>query len=170
MSESQPELPPEVLAYVQGPTGESLQFDFLIGEWRVEGRRFGPAGEQPYTGFWRAQYLQGKRMVMDDFVVHGPSGQEVSGFVTLRTFCPTTGRWEMAGMPALQPAMNGKWFGNFVGGEMHLEAEVLGPNGQLVKSNIRFFAIEPNRFEWENKVSLDGGSTWLKTACLVASR
>jgi hypothetical protein len=50
---------PDVLAYVQGPPTESLQFDFLIGEWRVQGRRFGPAGEQAYAAAWRAQYLQG---------------------------------------------------------------------------------------------------------------
>ena len=170
MSEPQPEVPPEVLAYLRGPTEESLQFDFLIGEWRVEGRRFSPAGEQRYTGSWRAQYLQGKRMVMDDFVVHGPSGQEVAGFVTLRTFSPQTRRWEMAGMPPLQPALNGKWFGHLVNGEMQLEAEVPGPNGQVVKSRIRFFGIEANRFEWENHVSLDQGANWMKVASLVAFR
>ena len=173
MSEAQtaaPQVPPEILAYLRGPTEESLQFDFLIGEWQVEGRRFGPSGEQAYTGVWRAQYLHGKRMVMDDFVVHGPSGQEVSAFVTLRTFSPITGRWEMAGMPALQPGVNGKWFGNLVAGEMHLEAEGQGPNGQTVKSRIRFHHIEPSRFEWENHMSFDGGNNWVKVAALVANR
>ena len=45
-----PQVPPEILAYLRGPTEESLHFDFLIGEWQVEGRRYGPGGEQPYTG------------------------------------------------------------------------------------------------------------------------
>lgn len=173
MSEAQtelPQIPPEVLAYLSGPTEESFQFEFLIGEWRVEGRRYGPSGEQSYTGSWRAQYLHGKRMVMDDFVVYGPPGEEVSAFVTIRTFSPITRRWEMAGMPALQPAVNGKWFGNLVEGEMHLEAEWLGPNGQLVKSRIRFHDIEPSRFKWENHMSFDGGSNWVKVAALVATR
>mgnify|MGYP001336705498 CR=1 FL=1 len=165
-----PQVPPEILAYLRGPTEESLHFDFLIGEWQVEGRRYGPGGEQPYTGVWRAQYLHGKRMVMDDFVVHGPSGQEVSAFVTLRTFSPITGRWEMAGMPALQPAVNGKWFGNLVAGEMHLEAEGPGPQGQIVKSRIRFHDIAQGSFQWENRMSFDGGENWVTVATLVASR
>ena len=95
---------------MQDPTEESLQFEFLIGEWRVDGRRYGPNGEQQYAGRWQAQYLHGKRMVMDDFTVLAPSGQEVSAFITLRTFSPFTRRWEIAGMAALQPAVNGKWF------------------------------------------------------------
>jgi hypothetical protein len=34
-----PQLPPEVLRYLKGPTSESRQFDFLIGEWEVEATR-----------------------------------------------------------------------------------------------------------------------------------
>lgn len=173
MSEVQaaaPQIPPEVLAYLRGPTEDSLQFDFLIGEWHVEGRRYGPSGEQPYSGSWRAQYLHGKRMVMDDFTVYGPGGQEVSGFVTLRTFSPISGRWEMAGMGALQPAVNGKWFGNLVDGEMHLEAEGTAPNGQLVRSRIRFHDIQQSSFRWENHMSFDGGASWVRVASLDATR
>jgi hypothetical protein len=169
-SSAVPKLPPEVAAYLRGPTDESLQFDFLIGGWRVDGRRHGPDGEMPYAGRWQAQYLHGKRMVMDDFTVLAPSDDEVSAFVTLRTFSPLTGRWEIAGMPAMQPGVNGKWFGHHVDGEMHLEAEVVGPGGHPMKSRIRFYAIEPQRFQWENHVSIDGGATWKKVASLVATR
>lgn len=48
-------------------------------------------------------------MVMDDFTVLSPSGDELSAFVTLRSFSPFTKRREIAGMPALQPGVNGKW-------------------------------------------------------------
>lgn len=155
---------------MQGPTEELFQFDFLIGDWKIEGRRFGPNGESQYTGHWVAQYLCGKRVVMDQFTTFGLTGQEVSAFTTLRTFSPFTKRWEMAGMAAMQPAFNGKWFGNFVDSEMHLEAEGLGQNGQQVKSRIRFFEIESNRFKWENHLSLDNGGTWMEAAALVAIR
>lgn len=165
-----PQIPPEILAYLRGPTEESLQFDFLIGQWRVDGRRYGPDGEQRYAGRWHAQYLHGKRMVLDDFTVLAPSGEEVSAFVTLRSYSPMRGRWEIAGMAALQSAFNGKWFGNPVGSEMHLEAEGPGPDGRPVMSRIRFHDIDPCRFQWENHVSLDGGSTWLRVASLVATR
>lgn len=169
-AKSPAQIPPEVAAYMRGPTEESLQFEFLIGEWHVEGRRYGPNGEQQYAGRWSARYLYGKRMVMDEFTVLAPSGQEVSAFTTLRTFSPLTGRWEMAGIGAMQPAINGKWFGNCVEGEMHLEAEGQGPSGQQVKSRIRFFEIEPSCFKWENHVSLNGGDTWMKAASLVATK
>ena len=173
MSDTQtaaPQIPPEVAAYMRGPTEEALQFEFLIGDWRVDGRRFGPNGELQYAGRWSAQYLYDKRMVMDQFTTSGPSGQDIAAFTTLRTFSPFTKRWEIAGMAAMQPAINGKWFGHYVDGEMHLEAEGFGPNGQPFKSRIRFFEIESNCFKWENHVSLDGGDTWMKAASLVATR
>jgi hypothetical protein len=167
-----PQIPPEVLNYMRGPTEECMQFDFLIGDWKVEGSRYAPNGEtmQNYAGAWRAQYLHDKRMIMDDFTIHAPTGQEVSAFVTLRTYSPITKRWEMAGISAFQPAVNGKWYGNFADGEMHLTMEGLMPDGRSFRNRIRFHDIERDRFQWESLISHDEGKTWIKISSLVARR
>ena len=109
---------------MKGGNAESLQFEFLIGDWDVKGMRYKPDGSVllEYKARWSAHYLNGKRMIIDDFKTYSPSGQEVSSYVTLRTYSEVTGRWEMAGLSALQPAMNGEWFGLWKDGEMRLEA------------------------------------------------
>jgi hypothetical protein len=175
MTDSQansPSMSPEVMRYLKGVTDESLQFDFLIGDWSVEGTRFGPTGEvaQKFGGKWHAEYLHDKRIVLDDFSVCLPTGQEISSFVTLRTYCTTTGRWEMAGLAAFQPAVNGKWYGNWSDGEMLTYAEGVGPDGRAVKNEIRFYDIKRGSFKWESRISLDDGKSWIKISSLVVTR
>lgn len=169
---SPPSIPPEILHYMKGATDESLQFGFLIGDWSIEGKRLTPNGEtaQEYAGKWHAEYLHDKRMVMDDFTVYLPSGQPISSFVTLRTYSPFTQRWEMAGLAAFQPSTISKWYGNLIGGEMHLSAEGYAPNGSAIKTRIRFYDIKQSSFKWENLMSTDDGKTWLKTSSLIATR
>jgi hypothetical protein len=170
--EQSPKIPPDIARYLAGATAESLQFDFLIGDWRVEGARHDADGKilLTYVGSWSARYLHDRRMVMDDFAVCAPTGQEVSAFVTLRTYCDAAKRWEMAGLAAFQPAIGGTWFGHWVDGEMRLVAEALGPNGKTIKNEIRFFAIQPDGFQWESRNSHDDGKTWSKVASLAATR
>jgi hypothetical protein len=172
MQDQARQVPPEVARYLRGATAEGLQFDFLIGGWDIEGTRYGARGEvlSTYVGTWRAEYLHGGRMVMDDFTVHAPSGEEVFASVTLRTYCETTNRWEMASLPALEPAANGGWFGHWVDGEMRCSAEGPGPDGKMVKARIRFYAIRPDGFRWDIRHSRDEGRTWIMVALLVAKR
>ncbi|MGZ5781068.1 MAG: hypothetical protein ACXWIN_08940, partial [Burkholderiaceae bacterium] len=116
MSESKEQtqqVPPDVLRYLKGAPPESLQFDFLIGDWDVTGTRYKPDGSvlMQYKAVWNATYLNDKRMVMDDFKALAPTGQEISSYVTLRTYSEVTHRWEMSGLSALQPTMNAAWSG-----------------------------------------------------------
>ena len=166
------QIPPEVVRYMKGATPQSLQFDFLIGKWNAKGIRYDENGnvQLQYTATWRAEYLHDKRMVLDDFTVLAPTGQEVSCFVTLRTFSEITGRWELTGLAAFQPAMIGKWFGDWADGEMLLSAEAAGPGGATIKNKIRFHGIERDRFLWESHNSFDDGKTWIKVASLIATR
>lgn len=166
------QMPPEIAAYLRGVRAEGLQFEFLIGAWKAQGTRFSPTGEimLKYDATWRAEYLHDKRMVLDDFSVLAPNGQELSSFVTLRTYAEATGRWEIAGIGALQPAMVGKWFGSWADGEMRLNAEATAPDGRIVLNRIRFFDIRPDSFSWESHNSFDGGATWVKAASLLAQR
>lgn len=167
-----PQVPPEVARYLQGAPPESRQFDFLIGDWDVAATRFKEDGSVlfQYKAAWNAKYLNEGRMIVDDFQAHAPTGQAISSYVTLRTYCEVTGRWEMAGLAALQPAASAQWHGEWKDGEMLLEANGKDPSGAMVQTRIRFHEIASNSFSWESKASRDEGKTWIKTASLLASR
>jgi hypothetical protein len=170
--EKNTQVPPEVARYLKGVTPEGLQFGFLIGDWAVQGRRFKPDGSTllEYTGRWTASYLHEERMVIDHFRILALTGQEISSYVTLRTYSEQTGRWEMVGLSALTPAMNGEWYGQWRDGEMHLDASGRMPDGKVLRNKIRFFEIGRDTFRWESRISIDDQQTWLLVAALTASR
>lgn len=152
-----------------GPEGQ--QFQFLIGDWDVEGVRFRDDGTEltRYGGTWHASYLNDGRMVMDVFRIMGPHGKEVSSIVTLRTYCPATARWELAGLATQQPAWNAQWHGHWQDGEMVLDATGSGADGATTRNRIRFFDIGEHGFRWESHLSRDG-ERWVKSAALTARR
>jgi len=167
-----PQMPPEVARYLGGPPPESRQFDFLVGDWDVAATRYKEDGSPlfQYKATWSARSLNEGRMVMDDFKALAPTGQPISSYVTLRTYCETTRRWEMVGLAAFQPTASAEWFGEFRDGEMLLDASGKDRDGHAVLTKIRFFAIAKDGFSWESKSSRDAGRTWTRTASLVASR
>jgi hypothetical protein len=167
-----PQVPPDVARYLSGAPPESQQFDFLIGDWAVAAIRYKEDGSMlfQYQATWNAQYLNEGRMIVDDFKAYAPTGQAVSSYVTLRTYSQTNHRWEMTGLAALQPAVNGELFGEWKEGEMLMTATGKDPAGNVVATKIRFFNIAKNSFEWESQISRDDGRTWSKTATLIAAR
>lgn len=153
----------------QAPQGR--QFDFLIGRWQIHATRHQPDGSQvAYEARWTAAKLADGKMVMDEFTALAPDRRALSSYVTLRTYCEATGRWEMTGLAASQPAMPMQWHGLWEEGEMRLEASGTDPRGQVVLTRIRFFDIGESSFRWDSHASSDGGRTWGLTASLVASR
>jgi hypothetical protein len=165
-------IPPHVARYLNGPVSDDQQFAFLIGDWDVKATKFSAGGAVllQYKAIWSAKYLNEGRMVLDDFKALAPDGRPISSFVTLRTYCEQTRRWEMAGLAAMQPAASLEWYGAWAGNEMHINAAGVDPSGQQVKTRIRFSDITPDRFHWESESSFDGGKTWVRTASLVATR
>ena len=166
------QVPPDVARYLKGAPPESRQFDFLIGNWDVAASKYKEDGSLlfHYKASWSAKPLNEGRMVMDEFKAYLPTGQEISSYVTLRTYSETTRRWEMAGLSALQPAANAQGFGEWKDGEMLLDAVGVNPDGATINNKIRFFNIEKNSFNWESRISYDSGKTWAKAATFVASR
>lgn len=146
-------------------------FDFLLGRWQVRGTRRQPDGSiLGYEARWAAEKRAAGRVVMDEFTVLAPDGRELSTYVTLRTYCESTQRWEMAGMAAGQPAMPMQWHGRWTGEEMQLQARATDPGGRVHLTRIRFFEIGPERFRWESDASSDEGQSWNTVAQLVAQR
>ena len=165
-------VPPEVARYLQAPIPASRQFDFLIGDWDVDAARLNPDGSVllRYRAVWTATYLNEGRMVMDDFRALAPDGRPISSYVTLRTYSEVSGRWEMNGLAALQPAAAVEWHGVWTGTEMLVDATGVNLSGRSIRTKIRFSNISPNGFDWESESSNDGGKTWTRTASLVATR
>lgn len=169
---STPQFPPEVMRYLKGPSSESRQFDFLIGDWNVEATRY-KEDETPafnYKAMWSARSLNEGRMMMDDFKALAPNGDLISSYVTLRTYSDATSRWEMVGLQALQPSVPAEWHGVSTDGGMLLDAITSLPNGQRVHTKIRFSEITSDTFSWQSSMSFDEGKTWRKTASLKAKR
>ena len=166
------QLPPEIARYLKGAPPESRQFDFLIGDWDVAATRYKEDGSAliHYKASWSAKHLNEGRMVVDDFKAHLPTGQDISSFVTLRTYSEATGRWELAGLPALQPATIVQWHGEWKGGEMLLDATGKDLAGATIQNKIRFFNITKDSFDWVSNNSHDDGKTWIKIASLRASK
>jgi hypothetical protein len=165
-------VPSHITRYVAGAPEQAGQFGFLIGSWSVQGSRYDAAGDVQlrYLARWRAEYLHDRRMVFDDFIFLSPSGEELSSFVTLRTYAPTVGRWEIAGLAALEPGLNGQWNGCAVGDEIHLAAEIRLSNGGVLHNRERFHDIKSDSFRWESHNSHDDRATWILTSALIANR
>jgi hypothetical protein len=167
-----PQLPPDVARFLKGAPPESRQFDFLVGEWDCDCVRYHPDGSpmMQYKGRWSAKSINDGRMIVDDFQVHMPNGLAASSFVTLRTYCETTARWEIVGLAALQPSMISEWHGQSKDGELWLDIRGRDPSGAAARGRVHFFSIDADSFEWTNDLSLDDGATWTKAASLKARR
>ena len=161
-----------ILAYRQGVPKEASQFDFLLGEWSARSTRYRADGSEigSYGGTWRARPLHDSRMILDEFTARLEDGSEISYMATLRTFATATRRWEMTFLIAHQPQLIHAFSGVFTQGEMRLEGSGHTLAGQPVAAQVRFFDIAPTGFEWENRVSLDGGSTWYRDSAISARR
>ena len=166
------QVPPDVLRYLKGQSSESRQFDFLIGDWDVAATRYKEDGSVllQYRASWQARHLNEGRMVMDDFKALAPTGQDVSSYITLRTYSEVNQRWEMAGLAALQPAIQAQWFGEWKDGEMQLTAVGNSPTGGTIHNRIRFFNITELSFSWESRVSHNEAASRTLSASLQATR
>jgi hypothetical protein len=166
------QIPTEILRYLNEPVAESKQFDFLIGDWHVDGLRYKEDGTPllSYKALWSAVYLHGGRMVMDDFQALGPTGRPVSSFVTLRTYSEATRRWEFVGLRALSAAIPSEWYGEARNGEMILTAITRTPAGDTTETRTRFFDITADSFSWDGVTSTDQGKHWRKTTELKVIR
>lgn len=141
---------------------EARQFDFWIGEWKVQ-NRFKQA-----DGSWREQggarvkifpALNGKA-VIEFWNGTARDWKETRGF-SLRYFDPETRKWQLAlNWPQKD---NGGFF--FLEGEFrHNRGEFFSgretQDGGRILNRYTFSDITPNSLRWDSSTSLDGGKTW----------
>lgn len=153
--------PESIAAYVGDPAPECADFDFLIGAWDAEATRWAPNGDVVlrHRVDWVARYAGQSRMIIDECTGFLSDGGEISHMATLRTYAPTTQRWEMTFLTAHQPPVVRAFHGRRRGDEMHLTFEGRTPAGESVAARVRFFDIRPSSFSWEQELAF-GGETF----------
>lgn len=163
--------PETIVRYLQGAPPEMEQYAFFIGAWSCDVRAFPPDGSEPLAlkGEWRAEWIHGGRMLYDDLSISLPSGEEIVGWVNLRTWSADSSCWVIGSQRALSPASGVITHGHWRDGEMQLEftTEV---DGAPLTHLVRFHAITPDSFEWVWQNRTTSERPWNTFASISARR
>lgn len=144
-------------------------FDFLMGQWRVDNRRLvhrlrGATEWETFTATQHARQLPAGIGNYDDFT---PQDWR-PGFVgmSLRVFNPQTGLWSIywlnnqdGGIDAASGALTPPVVGKFTNGVGLFEANDTY-QGQAIRVRYTWSHISANSARWEQAFSVDGGTTW----------
>jgi len=143
-----------------GPAGPP-DFDFLVGEWRVDHRFLRAATREwvQLAGTCSHRKLMGGWANLEEHVMKTPDGDR--GALGLRAYDPKTAQWSIWWLDGrspsgpLDPPVRGR-FENGIGtfhGETTVDARQVG---------MRFLwsQITPASARWEQAYSPDGGKTW----------
>ncbi|MEP5295356.1 MAG: hypothetical protein ABJP90_16210 [Paracoccaceae bacterium] len=154
------------------PPAQIKQFDFLIGSWEATTKSYLPDGslQGEHRGRLTAEYRNGGRMIIDDFVRLSPEGEEISYAATMRTFCEETGMWEMSFLFSLRQEHTSSFRGRFIDGEGHFDAVIALTPESSARAKVRFFDIKQSSFEWSMEHSPDGGESWFVGERISAKR
>lgn len=144
---------------------ETLQFDFLIGQWnsdytvRVSQDTEATANVK---GAWKAWYGWDGFAVYDDWKQVGIPGGN-SG-PAIRSFDPRNQQWVMHYIPINAP-MNSVWPMTAKAdknGQLHGEMNVKDGQGKPFLQRIHFVDIQRDSFTWRSDRSYDDGKTWIE--------
>jgi hypothetical protein len=141
----------------------SSDFDFFMGDWRVQHRRLvsrlANADEwQEFGGECRATRLLGGFGNIDDNIVDIPSGQYPA--VTLRAYDPKTRQWAIWWLDARSPhALDVPVKGSFTDGTGTFFAEDVF-DGRPIRVRFLWLDTQTANPRWEQAFSPDAGRTW----------
>lgn len=160
--------------YLAGPpfgdtcgTPEFREFDFWIGEWRVEQQMRGQNDE------WLALPARTVVAVSSDgclvtehwtglvqFSWDGMTAPEPMWGFSVRHFDSRTRQWRIFWMDQRTPAFGGPFTGRFEGGRGEFRRALETPVGPRL-GRIVFQRIDADHVDWELGVSADDGATWM---------
>lgn len=144
---------------------EARQFDFLVGEWRVDVRPkvSGLAamvhGAPRLVGTWKAWPEFDGFGVEDELRIVDASGNPASLSRTQRMWSRSEQRWIVAGMDVYRGRMSSAR-GRRDGDALLVEASGTDPDGKPYAVRTRFTGITADAFELVQDRSADGGRTW----------
>lgn len=131
-------------------TAENRQFDFWVGEWKVETTEAGvPAGES------RIELILGDCVIQENWQ---SNGNPYSG-KSYNMYNAALKRWEQYWVD--NSAGNIFFYGGFKDGVMdYWTDEIPQPSGPPLKRHLQFFNLGPDRVRQFSQGSTDGGKTW----------
>ena len=145
------------------PTLSGAQdFDFFVGHWTIKHRQLRRrlAGDAEWIEFDGAtsmrKFLNGFGNI-DETEIRSPRG-EYHG-ATLRLFDPTTGSWSIYWLDSRNPRMDTPMVGRFEAGVGLFYADE-DFEGRPIKVRFIWTPVTPDRCNWEQAFSADGGATW----------
>jgi hypothetical protein len=152
---------PEALAAAPADAGGPRDFDFLVGEWRVDHRYLRAATREwvQVAGTCRHRKLMGGWANLEEHVMKTPDGDRRA--LGLRAYDPKTAQWSVWWLDGrypsgpLDPPVRGG-FENGIGtfrGETTVDAKPVG-------MRYLWSHITPASARWEQAYSPDGGKTW----------
>ncbi|MBB5202928.1 hypothetical protein HNQ51_000221 [Inhella inkyongensis] len=158
------------------PATEATQFDFFLGDWRLEltpkakGLAAMIHGVPKLQGRWTVRKAWDGLGLMDEMRVFDAAGNPVALSQTLRLFDARTQRWQSHSLDVLRARLSSS-SGRWQQGEMQLEGQGLSAEGKPRLTRSRFYEIGPKGFRWRQDVSDDNGATWEEgSLSIVATR
>lgn len=141
---------------------QARQFDFWIGEWKVQNRFKQADNSWQDQGGARVEIfavLNGKA-IMEFWNGTARDWKETKGF-SLRYFDPETEKWQLA-LNWPQKDNGGFFFleGEFRHNRGEFFSEHQNQNGEPVINRYTFADISDSTLRWNDGTSLDGGKTW----------
>lgn len=138
-------------------------FDFIIGDWRVEHRRLNSLFSDctqwtAFEGLSSTARTLGGFGNLEDNILHFPAGTVRA--LAMRSFCVASGTWSIWWLDGRRPAtLDVPVVGRFVGhvGTFHAD-DVL--EGTPIKVRFVWTALPGEPPRWEQAFSRDGGETW----------
>ena len=137
-------------------------FDFEIGQWRVQSRRLkewlvGSSDWEEFAGIAVSRKVLGGLGLIDEITNMRASGP-VQG-MTVRLFDPQTQQWSVYFASGTQGVLTAPLIGGFTQGKGVFYAhESIG--GRYLFTRYLWLDITATSYRWEQAFSADGGSTW----------
>lgn len=135
----------------QPDQNDARGFDFLLGRWDTVARQVAHPKAEETRGRWIAETRLDASIIIDQYANLDAAGATGFGFVTLRTWCPAEARWEMTFLAPGAPPPVTSFTARRQGNEMHALARGPKAGGSTVEVGVRFYAIGPDHFKWEQR-------------------
>ncbi len=139
----------------------SRDFDFLVGEWRVQHRRI-PADRTEWVEFdgtCSNRLLMDGLANMEEHSLNSPSGAYRA--VGLRSYDPKTSQWSIWWLDGRYPSgpLDPPVVGRFENGVGNFYSDYMD-KGKPMRVRYTWSHITPTSARWEQSFSSDDGKTW----------
>lgn len=141
-------------------------FGHFIGSWNLKLRIcHADKEDELFQGHWNFSRILNGLAVQDVWYVRDARGRTHECGTTVRTYNPTTGKWQAA------------WFGPLQNQFFTLDIEQLDDKILLKANNTSGFQmqwffeeISQNSFHWKSQISLDDSCTWRTNYAMKVNR